>query len=320
MNVHSCVVALEFKHHEPKTEKGTANMKSQIILVTGATSGIGRHAALALAKAGHRVFATGRRLHALASLKQEAEGTVLETLALDVTSEASIAEAKRAIEAATDGYGVDVLINNAGYGLMGPVEEIGSEALRAQYETNVFGLLAVTRAFLPAMRARGRGRILNVSSMGGRITFPLMGVYNSTKYAIESLSDALRVEVKPFGVDVVLIEPGAIRTEFADVAMGSVSNEDASSPYAAAKLNADVMRSKFEATMVGPEVVTRAIRKAVEARRPSARYVAPRSAIALIWLLKVLPTSWGDALLAQATGLTRAKLRPARDRELSLAS
>lgn len=297
-------------------------MDSRIILVTGATSGIGRHAALALAKAGHRVFATGRRLHALESLKKEAEGTSLETLALDVTSETSIVEAKQVIGDATGGYGVDVLINNAGYGLMGPVEEIGADALRAQYETNVFGLLAVTRAFLPAMRERGRGRIVNVSSMGGRVTFPLMGVYNSTKYAIESLSDALRIEVKPFGVDVVLIEPGAIRTEFADVAMGSVSNEDASSPYAAAKANADAMRSKFEATMVGPEVVTRAIRKAVEARRPSARYVAPRSVIGLIWLLKMLPTSWSDAILARATGLTRAKMLPAatRDRELSLAS
>jgi short-subunit dehydrogenase len=293
---------------------------SQVVLVTGATSGIGRHVALDLARAGHRVFATGRRVEALASLQREGarEGVKIETLALDVTSAASIASARQAIDAATQGRGVEVLVNNAGYGVMGPVEEVGAEALRAQYETNVFGLMAVTRAFLPGMRARGRGRVINVSSMGGRVTFPMMGVYNSTKYAVESLSDALRVEVKPFGVDVVLIEPGAIRTEFADVAMGSIAH-DASSPYAAAVANAAAVRKKFEATMVGPEYVTRAIRKAVESKRPRARYVTPYSALASIWLLKLLPTSWADAILGRVSGLTRGNLAPGAPAKLSLA-
>ncbi|NUP08543.1 MAG: SDR family oxidoreductase [Polyangiaceae bacterium] len=296
-------------------------MKSRIVLVTGATSGIGRHTALDLARAGHRVFATGRRVDALESLRQQAEkeGLSIDTLALDVTKPSSIEQARVAIEQATNGYGVDAVINNAGYGLVGPVESIGDEALRAQYETNVFGLLGVTRAFLPAMRQRGSGRIVNVSSIGGRITFPMMGVYNSTKYAVESLSDALRVELRPFGVGVSLIEPGAIRTEFADVAMSTVAH-DPSSPYAGATADADAMRKKFEATMVGPEYVTRAIRKAVESRRPRARYVTPRSAGVAIWLFKLLPTSWSDALLGQMSGLTRQKLVGDGSAKLSLAS
>jgi len=283
-------------------------MKSHIVVITGATSGIGRHAALALARAGHRVFATGRRKEALETLRREAEGLALDTLVMDVTDAASIDSAQRAIDVATAGHGVDVLINNAGYGVAGPVEEVGADAVRAQYETNVFGLLAVTRAFLPAMRARGFGRVVNVSSMGGRFTLPLLGVYNSTKYAVESLSDALRVELRPFGIHVVLIEPGAIRTEFADVAMSSVE-QDASSPYAAAKANAEAMRGKFEATMVGPEYVTRAILKGALARSPRARYVTPLSAMFTLWIVKLLPTSWTDAILGQLTGLTRKNLQ-----------
>lgn len=284
-------------------------MSKQVILITGATSGIGRHAALALARAGHHVFATGRRQVALDALASEATGLSLDTLVLDVTDAASIDAARLAIEGKTGGHGVDVLINNAGYGVMGPVEEVGAEAVRAQYDTNVFGLLAVTRAFVPAMRARGFGRVVNVSSMGGRVTLPMMGVYNSTKYAVESLSDALRVELRPFGIHVVLIEPGAIRTEFADVAMGSVE-QDPSSPYAAAKANADAMRAKFEAAMVGPEYVTRAILKASLVRSPRARYVTPLSALLTIWLMKLMPTALTDAVVARITGLTRKNLLP----------
>lgn len=282
-------------------------MTKQIILVTGATAGIGRDTALTLARAGHRVFATGRRAEALATLAQEAAGLALETLVLDVTKPASIEEARRAIEARTDGYGVDVVVNNAGYGSMGPVEEVSAEALRAQYDTNVFGLVAVTKAFLPAMRARRSGRVINVSSMGGRVTFPMMGVYNSTKYAVESLSDALRVELRPFGVHVVLIEPGAIKSEFADVAFQTIPDAQGS-PYQAAIESAASMRAKFDATQVGPEVVSRAILRAVEARRPRARYVTPISALFAVWLMKLLPISWLDALLGAASGLTRKNL------------
>jgi short-subunit dehydrogenase len=138
-------------------------------------------------------------------------------LTLDVTSATSLAVAT--LERRTKGYGIDVLVNNAGYGLVGPLETIDDADLRAQFDTNVFGLMAVTRAFLPAMRDRRAGRIINVSSVGGRMTFPLMGAYHASKYALEALSDALRLELLPMGVHVSLIEPGPIRTEFNDRAM-----------------------------------------------------------------------------------------------------
>jgi NAD(P)-dependent dehydrogenase (short-subunit alcohol dehydrogenase family) len=292
-------------------------MNALDILVTGATSGIGRQAALDLARAGHRVFATGRRKEALAKLAEEARGARLETIVLDVTSEPSVRAARAAVLEATGGRGLDALVNNAGYGAMGPLEEISDEALRAQYDTNVFGLMSVTRAFLPEMRKRGFGRIVNVSSVGGRMTFPMMGAYNSTKYAVESLSDALRVELRPFGVAVSLIEPGAIRTEFADVALGTVP-EAARSPYAPAMAEAEAMRQKFDATAVGPEIVGRAIRRAIESRRPSARYVVPFSGSIMLFMVGLLPTSWIDALMGAASGLTRAKLSPPR--ELTAAS
>jgi short-subunit dehydrogenase len=285
----------------------------KIILITGATAGIGRATALHLARKGHRVFATGRRAHVLEAIEKEARAagiTTLETLVLDVTKPASIAAAKAEIAKRTDGYGIDALVNNAGFGTMGPLEEVSDEALRAQYETNVFGLMAMTRAFLPQMRERGEGRIVNVSSVGGKITFPMMGAYNSTKYAVESLSDALRVELRPFGVKVVLIEPGSIATEFAEVAMGTIPEANRS-PYAAAIADADAMRAKFDGTAVGPEHIARAIETAVTSRSPSARYVRPWRTYAMLALFRWLPTSWMDALLAQMTGLTKKKLSAA---------
>ncbi len=287
-------------------------MNALHILVTGATSGIGRQAALDLARAGHRVFATGRRKEALAKLAEEARGTRLETLVLDVTNEVSVRAARAAVLEATNGHGLDALVNNAGYGAVGPLEEITDQALRAQYDTNVFGLMSVTRAFLPEMRARGFGRIVNVSSVGGRMTFPMMGAYNSTKYAVESLSDALRVELRPFGVRVSLIEPGAIKTEFADVALGTVP-EASRSAYAPAMAEAEAMRQKFDATAVGPEVVSRAIRRAIESRRPAARYVVPFSGAIMLFMVRVLPTAWVDAVLGSLSGLTREKLSPPRE-------
>lgn len=285
-------------------------MKQQVILITGATAGIGRRTALDLARAGYRVFATGRRAEALASLKSEAAGASLETLVLDVTKPESIAAARAAIDAATGGHGVDVLVNNAGYGLIGPLEELSDADLRAQFETNVFGLMAVTRAFVPAMRARGAGRVINVSSVGGRMTFPLMGAYNATKYAVESLSDALRVELRPFGIHVSLIEPGSIRTEFADVSVGTL-RVSADSPYAPALGRADDIRKQFDEMAVGPEVISAAIRAAAEDRAPRARYVAPFSGRVILWLSALLPTWAMDMAFARSMGLTARQLRTA---------
>jgi len=187
------------------------------VLITGCSSGIGRAAALSLHQAGFTVYATARRTEALTDLSDRG----LRTLALDVTDEESMTTAVAAVEA--DAGAVAVVINNAGFGLYGPVEQLPMAEIRRQFETNFFGLVRLTQLVLPGMRRQGRGRILNVSSMGGRITLPGGAFYHASKYAVEALSDALRMEVAQFGIDVVLIEPGPVKTPWNDVAAGSLS-------------------------------------------------------------------------------------------------
>ncbi len=266
---------------------------SKIVLITGATAGIGRTTALFLAKEGHRVIATGRKQAELAKLADEAKGLPLETLALDVTSAESIAAAVAEVDRRTDGKGLDVLVNNAGFGVLGPTSEISDGEMRRQYETNVFGLMNVTRAFLPRMRERRAGRIINVSSVGGRITLPFFGVYNSTKYAVESLSDALRYELRPFGIDVVLIEPGVIRTNFEATA---VSNLEAyrETAYGAAMGKYEEMSKMADKFASNPIVIAKAIGKATRARRPWARYVAPKSTNFILMFASYAPTRVWD--------------------------
>ena len=285
------------------------------ILITGATAGIGRHAALELVRQGQHVIATGRREAALKTLADEAaalakeSGGRFDTLRLDVTDAASVAEAVAEVDKLTGDRGLDVLVNNAGYGQMGPVEEVSDADVRRQYETNVFGLLSVTRAFLPKMRERREGRVVNVGSIGGRVTFPLMGVYNSTKYAVESLSDALRNELAPFGVAVSIIEPGPIATEFNDRAMETIDVERlGGSPYEAIVVRADKFRAKFESGSSGPEVTTRAIVHACLGRRPAIRYVAPRVLGLVLFFLALVPTRLVDFVIQRITGLTRKTL------------
>lgn len=274
---------------------------SKIVLITGATAGIGRVTALHLAKLGHHVIATGRKTGELAKLAAEGAELVrdsstgrLDTLSLDVTSLASITAAVSAVDALTDGRGIDVLVNNAGFGVLGPTSEIGDTEMRRQYETNVFGLMNVTRAFLPRMRERRSGRIINVSSVGGRITLPYFGVYNSTKYAVESLSDALRYELRPFGIDVSLIEPGVIRTNFEATA---VKNLDAlaETPYGVAVAKYEQLSKAADRFASNPIVIAKAIARAVQARRPAARYVAPFSTnfvLAFAWMAPTRVWDW----------------------------
>ncbi len=264
---------------------------SKIVLITGATAGIGRTTALHLTKLGHHVIATGRKTGELDKLKAEAAPLPgkLDVVALDVTSQGSIDAAVIAVDKITNGRGVDVLVNNAGFGVLGPTSEISESEMRRQYETNVFGLMNVTRAFLPRMRERRAGRIINVSSVGGRLVLPFFGVYNSTKYAVEALSDALRYELRPFGIDVALIEPGVIRTNFESTA---VSGLDAfqGTPYAAAVGKYEQMSKMADRFASDPIVIAKAIARAVKARRASARYVAPRSTYMALWMKAMLPT------------------------------
>ena len=290
------------------------------ILITGATAGIGRSAALHLARRGMRVFATGRNERALQTLREEAAGTDLEAFRLDVTDSESIASAVARIDEATEGYGIDALVNNAGFGLVGAMADIPDADVRMQFDTNVFGLHAMTRAFLPQMLERRSGRIINVSSVGGRVTLPFFGVYNATKYAVESMSDALRREVAPFGVKVSLIEPGPIRSEFASTSMSHLQRYNrASSAYAPAYQLAGEVAERFESQSAGPEVIARAIERAVTARRPRARYVAPFTSQLMLALVAILPTRWTDAMLRRVMGLTQKNLLPPRGQEIAAA-
>src|ERR1043165_7446850 len=183
------------------------------VLITACSSGIGHAAALALHEAGRSVVATARNPATLSGLADRG----LRTLALDVTDEASM-------QAAVDAAGpIGVLVNNAGYGLYGTVEQLPMTEIRRQFETNFFGLVRLTQLVLPGMRAAGGGRIINVSSMGGRATLPGGAFYHASKYAVEALSDGLRMEVARFGIDVGLIEPGPVKTPWNDVAAGSLS-------------------------------------------------------------------------------------------------
>jgi NAD(P)-dependent dehydrogenase (short-subunit alcohol dehydrogenase family) len=271
---------------------------SSVVLVTGCSSGIGRAAAEHLASLGHAVVATARRVEAIADLASAG----CRTLALDVTDEASMGAA---VDATIAAHGrIDVLVNNAGYSQSGAVESVPVGRARAQFETNVFGPLRLTQLVLPGMRARGSGRIVNVSSMGGRLVLPGGGVYHASKYALEALSDALRYELRPFGVAVVLIEPGLVRTRFAETVvahLGSIpgAGDDDEVARTYADFNAYVRtgtRSVYEkgplAKMAGDPVdVARAIARAIAAPRPRARYTVTPSATFLLTLRRWL----GDA-------------------------
>src|SRR5215217_3074141 len=203
-----------------------AQRRSEAVLITGCSTGIGRATAEHLATRGHTVYATARRLDSISGL--ESHGCRL--LELDVTDDASMTAAVRAVEA--DAGAIGVLVNNAGYSQSGAVESIPMDAVRKQFETNVFGLVRMCQLVLPGMRAQRWGRIINISSMGGRLVFPGGGYYHATKFAVEALSDALRFEVKGFGIGVTLIEPGLIRTEFGTAAVGSLTPAATEGPYA----------------------------------------------------------------------------------------
>ena len=264
------------------------------VLITGCSTGIGRATAERLAGAGHTVYATARRPESIADL--EAKGC--RTLALDVDDEESMRAAVAAVEEAEGAVGA--LVNNAGYSQSGAVESVNLDDVRSQFETNVFGLIRMCQLVLPGMRDAGRGRIVNVGSMGGKLTFPGGGIYHATKYAVEALSDAMRFEVKGFGVDVVLIEPGLIVTEFASAATASIDAGTAGDgPYAGFnKAVAEATAGAYEgptAKLGGPpEAVAKVIDKALTTRRPRPRYTVTPSARIIMGQRKLLSDRMWD--------------------------
>ena len=273
------------------------------ILITGATSGIGRDAAVALAQAGHLVLAGGRRVDALAALVRHSEGRA-EPVVLDVTDPDSVEAARELVDRRTGGRGLDVLVNNAGYALPGPLEALAERDLRELFDTNVFGLLAVTRAFLPPMRERGQGRVVNVGSVMGRVTAPLLGAYTASKHAVVAINDALRMELAPFGITVVLVEPGAVRTGFAARALAALDPyRDPGSPYATALAATDAAWARLYRLSPGPAAAARAVVRAATSDHPPARYVAPARYRLLPAALAALPTAAADAVKGRVVGL-----------------
>ncbi len=265
---------------------------TKVILITGASSGIGFDAAEAFARQGHRVYAAARRVERMEPLK--ALGVV--PLRMDVTDEASMAEGVRTVLEA-EGR-IDALVNNAGYGYFGAIENVPMEDARRQLEVNVFGLAQLCRLVLPAMRKQGSGRIVNISSVAGKVVMYFGGWYHVSKYSVEALSDALRMEVKPFGIDVSLIEPGGIRTDWGLIAADHLAESSKGTPYEAEGLReAETMHKAYSSRLLSkPSVVTRAISKAVNSRRPRARYRIGFGAGTLVFLHAILPAKWWDAL------------------------
>ena len=259
------------------------------ILVTGASSGIGYDAARALAQKGHTVFAAARRVSRMETLK--AFGVT--PLFLDVSDEASI-------DACLTLTGpLDVLVNCAGYGSFGAIENVRMEEARRQLEVNLFGLAALCRKVLPGMRTQGYGRIVNISSVAGKACLYFGGWYHVSKYAVEAFSDALRIEMQPFGVDVVLIEPGATRTDWGLIAADHLARSSAGTAYEEPALaEAAIMRKGFSGRFLSePAVVTRAICKAALSKRPRTRYRIATGSFTMVFWHSILPDRWWDAIV-----------------------
>jgi NAD(P)-dependent dehydrogenase (short-subunit alcohol dehydrogenase family) len=266
--------------------------KSRPVLITGCSTGIGRATAERLAKDGWNVHATARRPESIEDLAKRG----CKVHALDVTAERSMKSAVKEVE--KEGP-IGALVNNAGYSQSGAVETIPMKSVRRQFDTNVFGLMRMCQLVLPGMRSEGSGRIVNLSSMGGKLTFPGGGVYHATKHAVEALSDALRFEVKEFGVDVVIIEPGLIITEFGETAAGSVNEVQEDGAYS--KFNADVATltaNAYKGPMArfgaGPEAVAEKISKALTARRPGTRYTVTPSASVMLGMHRLMTDRMWD--------------------------
>ena len=269
----------------------------KIAFVTGASSGIGEATARRLLAAGYKVFAGARRLDRMAALA----GLGASLVPLDLTDDASIV---RAVETIKSQAGrLDVLVNNAGYGSYGALEDVPLDEARRQFEVNVFGLARLCQLVLPIMRAQKSGKIVNVTSIGGKIWEPLGAWYHATKFAVEGLSDCLRVEVGRLGIDVIIIEPGAIRTEWAGIARDGLLQVSGNGPYAdQAERHAAMLKTADTTSLASPpDVVAKTILRAVQAARPRTRYATGGGAHLILFLRKILTDRMFDRLIRTVT-------------------
>lgn len=265
--------------------------KQKVILITGASSGMGKVTAQDLIKAGHIVYAVARRVEQMQDLA-ELGGYVLK---LDVTQEAEIQTVVEQIIA--EQGRIDVLWNNAGYGLYGPVEDLGMDKVQDQFEVNVFGVARLTKQVLPYMRERKEGLIINTSSMGGKIYTPLGAWYHASKHAIEGYSDCLRLELAPFNIKVVVLEPGLINTGFNQAVNDHFSHESQNGPYKDAV--AAYSRALANPPMKGsdPSLISKTVQKIINARRPKTRYLVGQGARLLVIFRRLLGDRIYDALM-----------------------
>ncbi|WP_043761256.1 MULTISPECIES: oxidoreductase [Aeromonas] len=274
-------------------------MNSNVVLVTGASSGIGAATAMKLKALGFTVYAAARRIERMQSLTDAG----IRVIAMDVTQDASMqAGVERIIAEAGQ---IDVLVNNAGYGSYGSVEDVSLEEGRAQFDVNVFGAVRLIQLVLPHMRARQTGTIVNITSMGGKIHTPLGAWYHGTKFALEAISDCLRMEVEPFGIKVVVVEPGGIKTEWADIAAQKLREVSGDGPYGhqALPMAESMIGRASRERQSPPELIADTIAKAVQARRPKTRYAVGFGARPMIFLRRLLPDRAFDRFMRLATGI-----------------
>ncbi|MDR1201410.1 MAG: SDR family NAD(P)-dependent oxidoreductase [Tannerellaceae bacterium] len=262
----------------------------RVVFITGASSGIGRATALLLAKHNYTVYGAARRIGRL----KELESQGVKPIVLDVTDEISVGAA---IDEVIGNEGrIDVLINNAGYGEYGAIEDVSMKNARKQMDVNLFGLARVTQLIIPHMRKQKSGKIVNITSIGGKVATPMGGWYYASKFAVEGLSDSLRLEVRQFGIDVILIEPGGIKTEWGGIAndtMMKASGDSAYSHFAKAASKATSLEDKLPE----PTVIAELIKKAIEAKKPKTRYVMGFMAKPILFVKKLLSDALFDKVI-----------------------
>lgn len=276
------------------------NAEGKSVLITGASAGIGKIAARRLAEEGFNVYAAARRMEEMESLKSSG----VHPVRMDLTDSASIHLGLEEILSVSGG--IDILINNAGYGSYGAVEDVPVDEGRRQFEVNLFGLAEVTRAVLPGMREKRSGRIINISSIAGRIHTPFAAWYHASKHALEGFNSCLRTEVSPYGIDVISVQPGPIRTGWLAISESNLLKASGSGAYAEeARAVADSFKQIFSIPFASasPEQVAGIIIKAATVRKPATRYITPASAKLMLFLRWVLPDRMLDFITRKTIGL-----------------
>jgi NAD(P)-dependent dehydrogenase (short-subunit alcohol dehydrogenase family) len=264
---------------------------NKVVLITGGSSGIGKETAKLLSQNGYKVYAAARRIEKMNDLKSAG----VHVIEMDVTDEQSVTNGVKQIISA-EGK-VDILVNNAGFGQYGAVEDVSLADARYQLEVNLFGIARLTQLVLPGMREQHFGKIVNISSTGGKVATPLGGWYHASKFALEGLSDSLRMEVKPFGIDVIVIEPGGVKTEWGEIAIGNAIKTAEGSAYQGLVKSAQSVNEKTGGKGTEPIEIATLIKNAMEADKPKARYVAGYLAKPILFMRKWLSDGILDKII-----------------------